>query len=376
MQQRTSHVAGGAFALVWMCMAGCLGVEPDAREESSSPIVHGSLDPDDAAVVALTYAGQQLCSGTLVSTRTVLTAGHCLRSTGLSPLELEVYFGGTVGGDGQSIACVAGSAHPRWYVDRSGVPFYDVAYLTLASDAPVAPVAWQSTELPNIVGQSVRMVGYGVTDAERQTGNGKRRTVNETITSQDSDFLYYGNGRTGTCQGDSGGPAFLVQDGVPTLVAVTSFGDESCVEWGVSTRVDTFADFLLQHITGGTLPRPEASDEREPNNSRTRANVLDGAGTVRGTIGAATDVDYFKLSVPAGATVSATLAAPRAADYGLRLTNGSGALVAASENGAGVDAAASWHNASTDARVLYLEALGVGRSWSATEPYTLAVQVE
>ena len=88
------------------------------------------------------------------------------------------------------------------------------------------------------------MVGYGVTNAKSQTGNGTRRTVNETIEDQDTTFLYYGGGVSGTCQGDSGGPTFLMMNGVKTLVAVTSYGDSTCVQLGANTRVDTYAAFL------------------------------------------------------------------------------------------------------------------------------------
>ena len=43
---------------------------------------------------------------------------------------------------------------------------------TLAQDAPVTPMAWQSAALSNVVGQLAQMVGYGVTNAKSQTGGG------------------------------------------------------------------------------------------------------------------------------------------------------------------------------------------------------------
>jgi V8-like Glu-specific endopeptidase len=370
---RTIHLAAGLLALA--STPGCLGPDPDAPEETSASIIGGFPDPSDAAVVALTYLGQQFCTGTVVSARTVITAGHCLRTTGIAPRDIRAYFGRTVGGSGESLACTAGAAHPSWHIDDSGAPIHDVAYLTLAGDAPVAPVTWQSTELPDVVGHSVQMVGYGVTDARRQTGNGTRRTVNETITGQDGRFLYYGDGRTGTCQGDSGGPTFLPSDGGPTLIAVTSYGDSSCVQAGANTRVDTYASFLSQHTTAGASPRPQPDErnEDEPNNSRSRARVIRGAEAILGKIDPVSDVDYFKASIPSGATLSVDLVAPPDADYGLRLSNGSGELMTMVDTAAGIGASLAWRNASSGARVIYLEVHGIGGCHSASEPYHLQV---
>jgi V8-like Glu-specific endopeptidase len=236
-----------------------------AQAAVAGAIINGTADTTDTAVVALTYGGEEFCSGTLVSSRTVFTAGHCVRESGYTASEIKVFFGNVVGGAGTSIKATAFEAHPKWYSDSSGIPYYDVAYVTLASDAPVAPMAWQSTALPNIVGKSTTMVGYGVTNANQQTGDGTRRETTQTISSQDSGFIYYGNGSSGTCQGDSGGPTFLAQNGVRTLIAVTSYGDETCVQQGANTRVDTYATWLSGVVTGTTTCGNGTCDAGETN---------------------------------------------------------------------------------------------------------------
>jgi hypothetical protein len=88
------------------------------------------------------------------------------------------------------------------------------------------------------------LVGYGVTNAQTQTGNGTRRTVDMVISGMDADFIMYGGGSTGTCQGDSGGPMFLNMGGTLTVVGVTSAGDQTCTQWLENTRVDKYADFI------------------------------------------------------------------------------------------------------------------------------------
>jgi secreted trypsin-like serine protease len=215
-------------------------------------IINGTTDTTHTAVVALVTQGQQFCSGTLIAPRVVVSAGHCLKDTGLSASDITIFFGNTVGGSGTSVKVTKLQVHPSYYAKSDGTPMNDVSVLVLAQDAPVSPMAWQSTALSSIVGQSVLMVGYGVTSASKQTGNGTRRKVTQKITGQDSTFLYYGDAVSGTCQGDSGGPTFLDESGVLTLVAVTSYGDTSCVKLGANTRVDPYASFISSFITSCT----------------------------------------------------------------------------------------------------------------------------
>ena len=217
-------------------------------------IIGGSADTVDTAVVALEYKGQEFCTGTLIAPRVVLSAGHCLMMSGFTKSDfpdITVFFGQKVGGSGANIQITDFQAHPNWAQDPTTVVKNDVSVLTLAQDAPVAPMAWQQTAIGNIVGKAVTFVGYGVTNAT-QTGNDARRQVGGTISSQDSEFIYSGNGKSGTCQGDSGGPTLLSQSGTPTVIAVTSYGDGSCVNESADTRIDPYTDFISSFIKGCT----------------------------------------------------------------------------------------------------------------------------
>ena len=236
-------------------------------------IINGAVDYEHEAVVALTYYGQQFCSGTLVASRTVVTAAHCL--TDFSVSDIQVFFGLSVGGSGQSVNVVQMVSHPSYYVASNGGGINDVAVLVLAQDGPVPPLSWQSSALGNVVGRSVTIVGYGVTDAKQETGNGTRRMITKHVTGQDNGFLYYNGAGSSACYGDSGGPVLLDVGGALTLVGVTSSVEYPfCAARDVNTRVDKYADFVSQYLTGagpgpGPAPvRPSPSPRSSPVASR------------------------------------------------------------------------------------------------------------
>jgi uncharacterized protein (TIGR03382 family) len=234
-------------ALSLLALASCDEAGTPVGEDQR-PIINGQVDETHRSVVALvtTYWGQQFsfCSGTVIAPRAILTAGHCVHESGIAPSEMKAFFGTTVGDGSQTVDVTAATAHPDYYVRQDGAPMYDVAVLTLAADAPVPPVHWQRTPLPDISGKTVTLVGYGVTNAQRQSGDGTRRVVDLSVTQIDDMFIYYGDGTKGTCQGDSGGPMFLDVNGTLTLVGVTSWGDQSCVQLGGNARVDVHSNFI------------------------------------------------------------------------------------------------------------------------------------
>jgi uncharacterized protein (TIGR03382 family) len=111
----------------------------------------------------------------------------------------------------------------------------------VASDAPV--------------GISVTQVGYGETSGTGDGGTvGTLYTVPQTSIAcsslgDDANLLCFNqsNGK-GKCNGDSGGPSFATIDGKQVEVGVTSFGDQTCSQFGADTRTDIQKPFLLQHI--------------------------------------------------------------------------------------------------------------------------------
>jgi V8-like Glu-specific endopeptidase len=258
---------------------------------ASRPIIGGTVDASHAAVVALVHPlSGQFCSGTLIAPRAVLSAGHCIvqmqsefqqQGAVFSPLDCKVFFGTSVGQAGQSIRVTAATVHPQYAMQANGVPLNDLSVWQLAQDAPTAPMAWQQQPLGDLTGQPVTLVGYGVTDAATKTGNGTRRSADETITRMDASFLYYDGGSTGSCQGDSGGPVLFLENGVPVVVGVTSAGDPSCVQLAVNTRVDPSGNFIVQYAGSSTQPsRPAVVSILSP----LEGTLLGGTFTVEASV--------------------------------------------------------------------------------------------
>lgn len=131
------------------------------------------------------------------------------------------------------------------------------------------------------------------------------------------------------------------------------------------------AQAAVQAITGtggGTLP---TVNETESNGSLASANTVAAPANVAGSIGSTSDTDYFKVTLPAGKTLSATLTmASSTNDFDLYVKNSSGTTLARSEKAAGQVDSTSYVNGGTTAVTLYVQVL----RYSGTGAYTLKLQ--
>ena len=230
----------------------------------ASAIINGRPDGNrhpyvGALVTKLDGANVAICSGTLMSPRVFLTAGHCtdfIRDEGLSTF---VSFDPTFD---QSSALVRGSSKvfPRYrQVPGNGLPefdAYDVGVVVL--DRPIStakgygrlPRAGLVERLQR--GQRLSAVGYGASGFDVGGGQPspvyrdvRYRATERLISINDrlSDMFIKtsgasaGRGGEGVCFGDSGGPHFLPNQ--RTVVAVTSFGTNyRCAGVGYQQRID------------------------------------------------------------------------------------------------------------------------------------------
>jgi secreted trypsin-like serine protease len=230
-------------------------------------ITDGELDgnghPNVGLMVALDASGNPMwrCSGTLVSPRHYLTAGHCTYGAARVTIWFDADIDSGRPGNGYPYAGPF-SGTPYTHPNYSPASFVvnDVGVVVLDSDAGAPPYA----TLPR-VGDLDRLatrrgkqdmtftaVGYGLqksfpdaaswktqSDRVRMVASPKLLQINVPGFTGDFSILLSNNANTGgTCFGDSGGPNFIGNSSV--IGGVTSFGiNGNCAGTGGVFRMDT-----------------------------------------------------------------------------------------------------------------------------------------
>jgi Zn-dependent metalloprotease len=112
-----------------------------------------------------------------------------------------------------------------------------------------------------------------------------------------------------------------------------------------------------------------STTETESNNTTATANTISNGVAMTGYVSSASDVDYFKLSLPAG-TITVDLTVPSTKDYDLKLYSSNGTTqIGSGTNGSGVAEHITYTNAT--AQTVYIKVYGYSGAYSTTLPYTL-----
>lgn len=232
------------FAMIVLGVSGCAAEASQSQEEaesSASEIVGGTTTTAHPAVGAIVDNGGPFCTGTVVAPRVVVTAAHCLEGV-TSPNQIGFALGPNAFRPQKVILVSAATVHPQY--DARNIR-NDIAVLRLASDAGVTPVPI-ATKAP-VVGQSLVFVGYGMSNGRTGAGFGTKRQVTMKIAQLGATQFAYAEANKNTCGGDSGGPAFATDaNGALSVAGVTSYGDATCVQYGVDTRTDVYGAFVKQ----------------------------------------------------------------------------------------------------------------------------------
>jgi hypothetical protein len=215
------------------------------------------------------FKGQRIpvCSGTLISPRVFLTAGHCTDLLIKEDLPTYVSFDPTYKSGASEVISATPYTHPKFCFptpeDKGkcrlppgrpeivGTLPRDVRYdvgVAVLEDEPVKMATYGALPEARLVetlkeGQRLTAVGYGATGYEIDgaprpqlvyPGNRYRATVRllntndalgEMLVKTTGVSLIKGKGEA-SCKGDSGGPLFVPDQ--QTIVGVTSFGNPVC----------------------------------------------------------------------------------------------------------------------------------------------------
>lgn len=244
---------------------------PDAPSLITNGLPDGTGHPA-VVLIVMDVAGQPAfrCSGTLLSARVVLTAGHCTGAPGeFSAIriftESDVQHGTNnypFAGP-NSVAATAWHAHPLF--TESAFFLHDVGVIQLKTDVVLPATAYGRLPTVNQLdalqpgnSSTFTSVGYGVQrinpahiEAQliRMVAEPWLIQINTGFTGSFSLLLSNNASSGGTCFGDSGGPNYLGSSNV--VAGVTSFGlNQTCGGTGGVFRLDRrdVVDFVAQYL--------------------------------------------------------------------------------------------------------------------------------
>lgn len=237
---------------------------PPAGQCVTNSTLDNSLHPNVGTIVAeyrTPGVKSSACTGTLISPRVFLTAGHCvaLLQGMFHVTQVWVTFDPVFGSTSTNL--YSGTMHLNpLYPGKGASDPEDLGVIVL--DAPVVGIT--PATLPSLAlldemqfkgslrNSLFTIVGYGATDTlfgggapDANEGEGTRRYATEGFLALNQNLIKLNQntvfGYGGSSHGDSGGPNFLnATGGIPSmLVAITIGGDPWGIEHNVAYRLDT-----------------------------------------------------------------------------------------------------------------------------------------
>jgi serine protease len=197
-------------------------------------------------------------------------------------------------------------------------------------------------------------------DTRANAANGILSTLNAGTAAPGADALAYYQGTSMAAPHVAGVAALMFSakpTATPAQVAAALKSSARpfpgiCSQCG-SGLLDANAAILAITSTAPPPPPPATRSEVEANNSRNTANLVSAPANVNGALSSTSDTDYFRVNLPAGRTLAATLN-PGLRDYDLYLYNSAGTQIASSVKAAGQIESVGFANGGTSTVTLYV----------------------
>jgi hypothetical protein len=244
---------------IGLAVVGCSEAWDPSVDSTERPIVAGTLDTGDPAVMELlAFKGNSgaRCTATLVTSRVLLTAAHCFVETAGFTYSLFAGNDDNNGSPQTTLPVKTTVFNPLYGNPRQG---NDFAIIVLQAPLGIRPVPINRAPLDAAQGKDVRYIGYGLSNGLTGAGGGVKRQNTAPLAGVSGLLLALAPSAHGACNGDSGGP-LLIDDGHGERIAgVGSFVDDStCRRDSFYQRVDTQLAWVDQQIEkydpGGLAP--------------------------------------------------------------------------------------------------------------------------
>ncbi len=153
-----------------------------------------------------------------------------------------------------------------------------------------------------------------------------------------------------------------------------SVDNPSAGDWYIMLHgYEAYSGVTLKATYSGSGGGTTSMNESESNGSTSSADVIPSSPMhVTAYIGSSSDVDYFRVTLPAGQTLTVDMDVPSGKDYDIKFYDSSGNRLAYGYNGTGQDEHVTYTNSGSYAKYVYIKCYAYSGSSSST-PYTLDV---